>query len=80
MVIWIFMQTFIVSVEGNADFEYDGIMPTGTSPCSEKNDSMSQSVIITRTRLQSCDHVTALYTLSPSIKNKTFNRVQSCER
>lgn len=35
--------------------------------------------IINRTRLYSCDKTVKLYTLSPSLRNRSNTRAQSCE-
>lgn len=76
------MHTFIIPVHGT-DCDYDSGSSTD-SQCMFVDDKeeplVNRSTIITRTRLYSCDQVIRLYSLSPSIKNKTVNRVQSCER
>lgn len=82
VLIWTFMHTFIIPVQGS-DCDYDSGASTD-SKCEFVDDKevplTNRSAIITRTRLYSCDQVIRLYSLSPSIKNKTNNRVQSCER
>lgn len=82
MLLWTFIQTFIVPVRGT-DCDYDSGSSADT-PCNFVDDreepTQNRSSIITRTRLYSCDQVIKLYSLSSSIKNKTWNRVQPCER
>lgn len=83
VLIWTFMHTFIIPVQGT-DCDYDSGSSTD-SDCrfvdeKEEEPLNNRSTIITRTRLYSCDQVIRLYSLSSSIKNKTINRVQSCER
>lgn len=48
----------------------------------DKSKQFDNSVIINRTRLQPCDRIITLYTLYPSIKNKTVYRTPAhgCER
>lgn len=51
-------------------------------PSDDKSKQFDNSVIINRTRLQPCDRIITLYTLYPSIKNKTVYRTPAhgCER
>lgn len=47
----------------------------------EKIKTLNKSAIINRTRLYSCDKTIKLYTLSPSIRNRSNNnRAHSCDR
>lgn len=82
VLIWTFMHTFIIPVQGT-DCDYDSGASSDSSCMfvDEKEEPLTnRSTIITRTRLYSCDQVIRLFSLSPSIKNRTSNRVQTCER
>lgn len=51
-------------------------------PSDDKVKAFDNSAVINRTRLQSCDQIVTLYTLSPPNKNKTVYRTPAhgCER
>lgn len=79
LIVWTIVHTLLLPVDAHGEFEDE--YPSSTAAPSEvRNKPLNKSAIINRTRLYSCDQTIKLYSLSPSIKNKTVNRVESCER
>ncbi|XP_055322700.1 voltage-dependent calcium channel subunit alpha-2/delta-3 isoform X3 [Sitodiplosis mosellana] len=88
LIAWAIVQTSILPVDANdalgmdyenADYPSSTMLPFQLNG-EEKIKTLNKSAIINRTRLYSCDQTIKLYTLSPSLRNRSTNRAPSCER
>ncbi|XP_031633434.1 voltage-dependent calcium channel subunit alpha-2/delta-3 isoform X3 [Contarinia nasturtii] len=78
---WVLIQNSLLPASANDMSDYDAYLSQSTAtpfPMDDKIKNLNRS-IIKRTRLFSCDKTIKLYTLSPTLKNRSNPRAQSCE-